>query len=496
MNPLNQNIWKNFGLKGNPFDTRALALRSSYLPVKKAFAGRTSKSRENIFITNILCNPGGACFVVEGDIGVGKTSFVNYHRAMWENEAEDKLFTPEKEIAVNSDWTVKDFLINILRGLIDKLLVSENAHIIENDNVLKKIKLLTDVYLNDHYNYGANIFHLGFSISKDEVINMPIISETLLVKYLEHFVSKIKELGYTGVFIHLDNIELIATNVKKAQMLFENFRDTLQIPNIYFALVSAKGFYQNVISPRERLRSIFFGRPILLPPLSLKEVHIAFQKRYQLLKMKKKTYIEPFQKNFISYLYKIYQGKIRFIMEAINTLIPFLNYGKTSTLALQESKNKLREILQENIASHITPQEWEILEIAETFSEFSSKDISKKLDLQISNVSRSIKKFLQKGIIYQIHRTGRTYYYQIHEDIRIILDNPVKQTQSRKLSCMEKRIISMEKFLNTRETFTTKEYAIKANTSLQTARKDLKYLIKIQRIKEEGRTKNKFYHIL
>ena len=78
---LAQDVWEVYGLVGNPFDVRALSLvQDTLLPIAKAFVGRTIESREFQLITNILRNPGGTCFMVEGEIGVGKTSFLNYHR--------------------------------------------------------------------------------------------------------------------------------------------------------------------------------------------------------------------------------------------------------------------------------------------------------------------------------------------------------------------------------------------------------------------------------
>lgn len=73
-----------FGLKGNPFDSSALSASvHALLPIATAFVGREMSNPESRTITNILRTPGGGRFVVEGEIGVGKTTFVNYHRYLW-----------------------------------------------------------------------------------------------------------------------------------------------------------------------------------------------------------------------------------------------------------------------------------------------------------------------------------------------------------------------------------------------------------------------------
>ena len=46
----------------------------------------------------------------------------------------------------------------------------------------------------------------------------------------------------------------------------EEIRDILLIENVYYVFVGQKGFFSQIISPLERVRSIFYGWPILLDP--------------------------------------------------------------------------------------------------------------------------------------------------------------------------------------------------------------------------------------
>ncbi len=78
---LSQNIWERYGFRGNPFDTGALsAFAGALLPIAHAIVGREMESTESRMLLAILRSPGGGRAVVEGEIGVGKTTFVNYHR--------------------------------------------------------------------------------------------------------------------------------------------------------------------------------------------------------------------------------------------------------------------------------------------------------------------------------------------------------------------------------------------------------------------------------
>ncbi len=119
---LTQNLWERFGFQDNPYDTRALSPSpESALSVAEAFVGRGEKSTEWQLLTNFLRNPGGGCAVVEGDVGVGKTTFVNLHRYLWENEAQTKLLTPASEISVQRDRSVREFLLSVVGALAGRL---------------------------------------------------------------------------------------------------------------------------------------------------------------------------------------------------------------------------------------------------------------------------------------------------------------------------------------------------------------------------------------
>ncbi len=89
---LTQNLWERYGFTGNPFDTRALSLSSEApLSIKNAYLERPADVDADNLMTNFLRNPGGGRILVEGNAGVGKTTFVNRHRYRWEKTVKHKL---------------------------------------------------------------------------------------------------------------------------------------------------------------------------------------------------------------------------------------------------------------------------------------------------------------------------------------------------------------------------------------------------------------------
>ena len=77
-----QNLWERYGFSDNPFDTGALSL-SNAAKLMDTYVARSGSSNAASVLTNFLRSPGGGRVVVEGEPGVGKTTFVNFHRHQW-----------------------------------------------------------------------------------------------------------------------------------------------------------------------------------------------------------------------------------------------------------------------------------------------------------------------------------------------------------------------------------------------------------------------------
>ncbi len=484
---LAQDVWEIYGLKGNPFDVRALSLlQESLLPISKAFVGRTMDSKESMLITNILRNPGGACFVVEGEIGVGKTSFLNYHRFLWENEARDKLFTPCKEIGVALNWSLKDFLMAILDSLISKVVTLRNAkNIMKNSELLQEILMLSKVYFGKTLQIegGVNGFHLG--IGQNETVSVPDVSETRLLLYFREMVNQIKRLGYAGVFLHFDNMELLGKQGAPALRLFlENIRDTLQTSDVYFAFVGYRGFFSDIIAPLQRVRSIFFGYPINLAPLSQQEVVEAIEKRYQLL-AKVPSFIRPVENDLIAYLYNIFGGKIRFIMDAMNTLIPNFPLPTPTTLKANIALELLGKMAQERIAN-LTKNERRLLEFAATKEAFTNKQLCQRFKMPAPNIARVLKNLQNLNLVYIGYSAGKYTYYKVNEEIRVI----PRFSNTQRPDLAEKIMPSYAKALQTltcvaNHSFQAADYQHATQLPPSTCRRYLKMLVdqgKLQRL--------------
>lgn len=499
---LSQNLWNKYGFIANPFDISPLSNdRNSLLSVSEAIVGRGFDTKESKLITNILRNPGGGRVLVSGNIGVGKTTFVNYHRYIWENHTQDRLFTTHKEISVSEKWGLRDFLISIICTIMDKLVRIKTEKELTKVSLFKELLVLSKIFYYTNFSVQGNVLGFGGGFSKSEQMNVPIVPEVQLIQYLNEVVVEIKKMGYSGIFLHIDNLELFSSNKPQvAKNFFEEIRDSIQTPSIYFVFVAKKGFFQEIISPLERVRSIFFGRPVIIPPLSKKQVLDAIHKRYQILAIKGKKITYPIEDEFIGYLYDLYSGKLRYIMDAMNMILPEFEHDKLKTISFQQAKKCLASLVKEHIQSNLTSVEWRVFLFCVEENFFTNSMLQEKFDMPSSNVARVIKRFLDLNLAYLKKREGRSLLYKANEYTKVINDRPVGNTKLKEKSlyssAMTPRLERAIRLLENRDEISNKDYATLLSVSSATATRDLKKLMDLGILFAIGKGRSRYYKII
>ncbi|WP_372367789.1 DeoR family transcriptional regulator [Candidatus Uabimicrobium sp. HlEnr_7] len=483
---LSQNPWKKWGFQGNPFETTALSPNSKQLPLTKAFVGRSLDAPESKKLIDVISNPGGGRVVVEGDIGVGKTTLVNYHRYLWENDSDDLILTPIREISVYQKWEAKHFLMDMIGHISNKLLLLIGYHKLKKNKLFDKVRFLHEIFYHDNVDIQGSLFGIGVAYNKSKQVSIPNMTESQLISYLMDMVNEIKKIGYKGIFLHFDNLELLIQNeIKKCQNFFEEIRDILQLPDIYYIFVAKSGFFSQVISPSERVSSIM-GWPIYVEPLTCQEVLDAINIRYKLLSNNGK-YIKPVDEEFVSMLYQFYGGKIRFIMDTLARVI--LHKPLAVTLSCKKAEKTLSDMIKEKI-NFLTSKEREILFEAVNMRMFNNSDLSNKLKIKTSNISRALTKFQQKNLIYFVKQKGKKIYYNCLEELKILAERKAP-IQSKKKQRQEKIIY----YMKNNGILSSARCSQIMKVSEPTARRDLFELLQQNRVVKIAQGRKIYYDI-
>lgn len=430
---LTQNLWERYGFTDNPFDTKALSInKAAPLSVQDAYVERGSSSNASRLLMNFLRNPGGGRIVVEGEPGVGKTTFVNFHRQLWENAPDHRLLSPLTEISVREGWGERDFLLSLLSSLSARLRLEMGEKAFEKDRVLKKITAITGVHVEKGHGFSGSISIIGtgggFGRTSNTAVKVGEVTNDQLRELFTAMIEMIKTRGFAGVVFHLDNLELLTRRgAQPLRDFFEDVRDVMQEPGAYFIFVGHEGMFQQVIIPLPRVRSIFFDTPVHLEPLPHDAVREVMEKRYTLLSVPGTQWIAPVEYDVVLYLYEIFEGKIRYVMNAITSLISHLPDSFARPLAIADAKAGLHEIVSGELQRILHGMELEMFREAVRQGRFTNSSIAESMGKSKQQIQKYLRNWLELSLAAQAEKEGRNQFYEV--DPRFLVLNEVQTDQ-------------------------------------------------------------------
>jgi len=424
---LTQNLWERYGFTGNPYDTKALSLsRAAPLSVQAAYIARAESTFTADLITNFFRNPGGGRIIVEGDQGVGKTTFVNYHRQRWAT----LLLSPALELEMQASWLERDLLINLLACLSSRVRLEMTEKEYKRSTLLCEITALVGVHFENAGGFNATLSVLGtgggLGRSKATSITVGEVTNDILRQYFSRILALIKKQGYSGVIIHLDNFDKLGvSNADTLKQFFESARDVLQEPDVYYVFVGSTGLFQKVIVPLPRVRSIFFDTPIHLEPLSIDEVKNAMAKRYRLLAAPDREWIDPVSDEVVENLYAVFNGRIRYIMNSITSLITHLPDSYAQSLDLSQALSMLQGIVTSEINRVLKGAEMEVFLEATRMNRFTNSELGSRVKKSKQMIQKYLRNWLSQNLVYRTEKIGRNQYYMV-EPRYILLKGPAR----------------------------------------------------------------------
>jgi Cdc6-like AAA superfamily ATPase len=266
-----ENVWEFYGLKENPFSISPLLVQGGVIPVE-SFVGRDDQLKR---LGRTFGSPGGSRTVVYGEVGVGKTSFVNVARR---KAFEKGFFTPFVEIAVLDDWDAQKLILNTLSSIYSTLRLMNDRPI--SENTYKKLESLTEIAIEEK-SVGVSLGGWGGNYGVQRKVPQQIPINTL-IQFFKEIIEDLKGRTKKDVIIHYNNLELMSE--EGARNLFSNLRDFLQTANVHFVFVG-NASVNSIIQSLPRVSSIFSDTPIHIENLSLEEIKEILRRRVDGMKI-------------------------------------------------------------------------------------------------------------------------------------------------------------------------------------------------------------------
>lgn len=378
--------------------------------MEDTFVGR---DKEIEFLDYIFESERRACLAICGNVGVGKTSLANFQKFIWKYRRTKLLFSSRRELeASDLSLNKKSFLIEMIGSLVRELELI-NPKLLD-DPLISKLNRLIDIVQTIDISGGISILGYGGDFGKNNTFSQPLdISVAMLEKHFTTLIEFIKktELGgynYSGVIIHVNNFDVVLMekeNQKKVIHFFNEIRDLLQLPDVYYLFLGPNTLFKDIIGSQDRVASVFFRTPLRIEPLSKIELIQAFEKRMNLLKSEDiPNYIKPVKDEVVYNLYDIYEGDIRLIMTSINDILSKFADKFVKSLSLDEAKILLAQERWDRIEQlvKLTVEQKAILKaIIKARAPVSQKDIAALSGKAQSNLSSYYFKPLKENAIIE-----------------------------------------------------------------------------------------------
>jgi Fic family protein len=141
-----------------------------------------------------------------------------------------------------------------------------------------------------------------------------------------------------------------------------------------------------------------------------------------LLALHKDHFIRPVDDALLSYLYRLYDGKMRFILDAVTSIVTNLPPAASETLDMATAKTFLAQLALDRVKRELTRREGEILQAAIGLGLFTNAELARTLKVKPPNVTKYLNALMDRRFIYPHHREGRQIFYCASEDVRILQD--------------------------------------------------------------------------
>jgi len=411
-----EKIYEKWGFTQNPYIHKPLTDPEEF---ENLFIGRSGETVE--FFKSIQGGPGAFC--IEGDYGVGKSSFLNM--CLWLAKNRSDLIVTEPIEIVS-----RDFMLDILRVSIDGVKRYENKPSKESKSLIHDIEYTSTTGKETTKKGGVSTILTAEAASSTSTMWQK--RELLTTDYL---LNRLKTLGNISknelkkkLIISLDNLE--KAKIPDRNYVVNSVAQLRELTFTYFILILIGDEKLRIELSRGsgRLRSIF-GNSLTLTPLGLEEFKNAIHRRLSYFS-KDREFTTPLNEEVVHYVFdKCNKRDIRWAFNFLHRIFDMMikkNYSpKTHTY------QEIREII-----SYLAKETFDALEDSEkrligalkNLGPCSPSDITlqKACGVKRTTIQRTISKFRENPeILKKTSSEGKRYKYELGYEMKILVEEGI-----------------------------------------------------------------------
>ncbi|MDG6996858.1 MAG: hypothetical protein JRN52_13135 [Nitrososphaerota archaeon] len=418
-----EDIWSDLGFVRNPYDYKPLKVNEDD---RSIFVGRSNEERQ--FKLEVSGRQGGIV-MVEGRVGVGKTSFVNmmqydkWKGTAGESKRSGKMMPCFETIELKENIETTDFMLSVLSNFMYSLERIHGTRRVEANQKLFAGKELIANTLKSGYGFSISILGSGFGASKQTMRNPPSVTVLSTVNHVmnECFEAASKQFGYEAFIIPVNNLDAISDESVTA--FLNSARDTLlSIGQVWWILTARLGFFSYLETHARRVSEMVTGTPVRLEPLSLEEVHNAVEKRMVKFAIPHVKTVSIVPQEIVDYLHKVSNGEIRYAFKRLSDLVYQFRLGFPSErqIPARVGLEILRSIAQNRVNElNLTERERKILQRSAEIGTFRVRDFALFGVSSLQNFQRDITKFSKMGLLNREEKNKREVAYSSTGDVNL-----------------------------------------------------------------------------
>lgn len=414
-----RDIWDEYGYQRNPFEPHALSATGEDAHL---FVGRDAEAEE--LSTWYVSNRSGG-IVVEGPIGVGKTTLVNMaqHRAHLHN---DGLLPCLKTVETQGGMTPQAFLLEVLAHVLYSLSRMDAA--VEGDHEFQDLSRAVErgVLTSRGWQVQANVMGTGGGGGR-QTTKAPTEPDGLTMmavhRYLERMLSLARERGFERILVSVNNLDIV--DMDRFKGLLQAIRDSsLALDGYLWTFIGPVGLRGELGEPGvQRVSELTRGAPVELGPLTLAQAQKAIGARLD-AQRRDDDAVDPVHDDVIRFLYEASNGEIRYVLNRCGDIVEAItrHLPSPTTVTLEKARWVLRDIVAPTIEhAGLKPKEREVLRRVAQRRKVQGKDFGAYGFNQYQGLFNHISSLADKRLLVK-ERRGRDVVYIPRGDVVLFFE--------------------------------------------------------------------------
>ncbi len=395
--------WESLGFKDNPFNTD---------PIIQSTLELYTGHEQDIKVCQNVLHERNVMLVVEGARGVGTTSFANFLR--FSAQSKKEYFTPSNEMRVGPGWSIETLLAVIIANIVREIdLVQTNK--VAKDKRFQDAKAVTMRIAETFRSFGLDALGFGINYGRSAgIVSQPIVvPAAVLGHHLEDLAALIQSSGYKyGILLQLNNLDVGEIHEEKhLKYLFNELRDYVQTNNVSWLFVGDIGLRKFIAQQVDRLDDIV-SHEAQINPLNTPDYKKLVDKRVKYYRTQPTARL-PIDEDVFLYLFKLTNGRLRYVFGLIKRLLNELSIGDLmDQLTLNIIKPMITKFARDRLSKNdLTNSEQLMLKELVRLGPTNATKLSKEMGKSRQYVSRVLVKLSEVNLL-NVKQEGRDRVYE------------------------------------------------------------------------------------